>query len=423
MELLGRVVEVGEQVEPEGGAGGEPLADRVVDLALGALQLRVGGRRAGEADVLAEVEGDAAVAAAERAGADPDHLAAGAELVEPGRRVGAEPARQHVPLPDLRRQRDALQRHQRLAQAVGPGAGARGRRRRSASSAGSGRAGRASAGLDLACAGGRGWRGGPGAGLRSRTTRARCRRAAARRGPAPLRAPARAAPASGRRRSARRAARSGRGRGCGRSGGPGRASRRGGPRGRSPAGRAAAARRARRGRGRRPRRRCSAPRRRSGPAATRRSATSFSSIEVGRVALGDPLLALLRGQVAEVAQHLLQGVAVAGAAGLGAVLELRLDLLQRLGVDQLAQLLLAEQLAQQVAVEGQRRGAPLGVRRVPLVHVGGDVVEEQRGGEGRGGRRLDLDQAELARVQLAQQLGAARAGRGRRAGTRGRSRG
>ena len=81
------------------------------------------GRRAGEADVLAEVEGDAAVVAAARAGADPDQLAAGAELVEPGRRVGAEPARQHVALPDLRGQRDALQRHQRLAQAVGAGAG------------------------------------------------------------------------------------------------------------------------------------------------------------------------------------------------------------------------------------------------------------------------------------------------------------
>ena len=105
------------------GPGGEPLADRVVGLALDPLQLRVGGRRAGEADVLAEVEGDAAVVAAAGAGADPDHLAAGAELVEPGRRVGAETPRQHVLLPDLRRQRDALQGHQRLAQAVGAGAG------------------------------------------------------------------------------------------------------------------------------------------------------------------------------------------------------------------------------------------------------------------------------------------------------------
>src|SRR4029077_8433119 len=96
--------------------------------------------------------------------------------------------------------------------------------------------------------------------------------------------------------------------------------------------------------------------------------------------------------------------AVGGATRLRAVLELRLDLLQRIGVDQVAQLLLAEQLAQQVAVEGERGRAPLGVRRVPLVHVGGDVVEEQRGGEGRGGRRLDLDQAELARVQIGEDL-------------------
>jgi hypothetical protein len=73
-------------------------------------------------------------------------------------------------------------------------------------------------------------------------------------------------------------------------------------------------------------------------------------------------------------------------------------------VDQVAQLLLAEQLAQQVAVERQRGGAALGVGRVALVHVGGDVVEQQRGGERRGGRRLDLDERDLAAVELAQQL-------------------
>ena len=44
------------------------------------------------------------------------------ELVEPGRAVGAEAARQDVALPDLGRERDALERHQRLAQAVGAGA-------------------------------------------------------------------------------------------------------------------------------------------------------------------------------------------------------------------------------------------------------------------------------------------------------------
>jgi hypothetical protein len=57
--------------------------------------------------------------------------------------------------------------------------------------------------------------------------------------------------------------------------------------------------------------------------------------------------------------------------------QLALDLLERGRVDQVAQLLLAEQLLQQVAVEGERLGAPLGERRVVLVHVRGDVVEEE----------------------------------------------
>src|SRR3712207_5145988 len=55
------------------------------------------------------------------------------------------------------------------------------------------------------------------------------------------------------------------------------------------------------------------------------------------------------------------------------VLEVVLDLLQRIRVDEVAQLLLPEQLAQQVAIERQRRRPPLGVRRVALVHVRRDV--------------------------------------------------
>ena len=73
--------------------------------------------------VLAEVERDAP-GAPERARADPHELAARAQAVEPGLRVGAGAPRQHVALPDLGGQREALQRHEHLAQAVDPGAGA-----------------------------------------------------------------------------------------------------------------------------------------------------------------------------------------------------------------------------------------------------------------------------------------------------------
>ena len=76
-----------------------------------------------------------------------------------------------------------------------------------------------------------------------------------------------------------------------------------------------------------------------------------------------------------------------------------LDLGERARIEQIAQLLLAEQLAQELAIEGERLRAPLGGRRVVLVHVGRDVVEHQRRGHRRGGRRLDLDEIELARLE------------------------
>ena len=83
--------------------------------------------------------------------------------------------------------------------------------------------------------------------------------------------------------------------------------------------------------------------------------------------------------------------------------QLRLHLLDRVRVEQLAQLLLPQQLPQQLAVERQRLRPPLGRRRVVLVHVSGDVVEEQRGRIGRRGRRLDVDEVELPRPQSLQQ--------------------
>ena len=73
---------------------------------------------------LPEVERDPSVGAADRPGSDPDHLAAGAELVQPGRAVGAEPAGQHVVFPYRLGQGHALQRNQDLAQPVGSGPGA-----------------------------------------------------------------------------------------------------------------------------------------------------------------------------------------------------------------------------------------------------------------------------------------------------------
>ncbi len=87
---------------------------RAQELVLGAARrLLAGARRAGgrrrpeHRGVLAEVQRDAP-GAPERPCPHPHELAAGAEAVEPGLRVGAGAPRQHVALPGLDRQREPL---------------------------------------------------------------------------------------------------------------------------------------------------------------------------------------------------------------------------------------------------------------------------------------------------------------------------
>ena len=70
---------------------------------------------------VAEVQRDATRTAGDRSRPDPDDLAGRTELVEPARRVGADAPRQHGPLPQLHRQREALERNEDLAQALDPG--------------------------------------------------------------------------------------------------------------------------------------------------------------------------------------------------------------------------------------------------------------------------------------------------------------
>jgi hypothetical protein len=96
--------------------------------------------------------------------------------------------------------------------------------------------------------------------------------------------------------------------------------------------------------------------------------------------------------------------AVAGATTVGEALQLELEVGEHAGVEQLAQLLGAEQVAQQVAVERERRRPALGQRRVALVHVRRDPVEQQALCErGRLGR-VDRDHAHGTAAQLAEHL-------------------
>ena len=68
---------------------------------------------------------------------------------------------------------------------------------------------------------------------------------------------------------------------------------------------------------------------------------------------------LLGGQVAEAAQQIVDAVERGRAPIVGQRLETQLQVGQGIGIEELAQLLLAEQLAQQVAIERQRAGTAL----------------------------------------------------------------
>ena len=68
-------------------------------------------------------------------------------------------------------------------------------------------------------------------------------------------------------------------------------------------------------------------------------------------AVDHPQLRLLRAQVAEPAEHVVQLIARGRTPHVREELKVVLDLLQGVWVDQIAQLLLTEQLAQQFAIE------------------------------------------------------------------------
>ncbi|PSK67650.1 hypothetical protein B0E53_00297 [Micromonospora sp. MH33] len=118
-----------------------------------------------------------------------------------------------------------------------------------------------------------------------------------------------------------------------------------------------------------------------------------------------PLGQLGVAQVADHPEQLDHVLRVAGAALLGAPAQLPFGLGQHRGVEQFPQVDPAEQFAEEPGVEGQGGGPPLGQRRVALVEERADVAEEQRAGERRRALGLHLDQADLAGAEVAHQLG------------------
>ena len=118
----------------------------------------------------------------------------------------------------------------------------------------------------------------------------------------------------------------------------------------------------------------------------------------------DPGRQLVGAQVAEAAKEVVDPVGGRRPPVVGQRLEGQLEVGERVGVEQLAQLLLPEQLAQQVAVERQRAGSPLGQGRVAVVHVGGDVVEQEAARERARPLRLDAVDRDVTAGDAGQDL-------------------
>src|SRR6187401_443028 len=110
----------------------------------------------------------------------------------------------------------------------------------------------------------------------------------------------------------------------------------------------------------------------------------------------DPCRDLIGRQVAEAAQQVVDLVDGDGLPLFGEGLQRQLQVGERLRIEQLAKFLLTEQLPQQVAVQRERAGASFCKWGIALVHVGGDVIEEEAARERAGTRRLDAVDRDLA---------------------------
>ncbi|CAM5703105.1 hypothetical protein SANTM175S_04584 [Streptomyces antimycoticus] len=129
---------------------------------------------------------------------------------------------------------------------------------------------------------------------------------------------------------------------------------------------------------------------------------------LGPPGLGTALGQLGGGERAEQPQDVGDALGVLDPAVLGEPLQLVLQLGQDVGVEQLAQLGLAQELGQQPCVEGEGCGAALGERGVALVEKLRDIAEEQRAGEGGRLGGGHLHQPDPAGLDVAHQVGEAR---------------
>ena len=110
-------------------------------------------------------------------------------------------------------------------------------------------------------------------------------------------------------------------------------------------------------------------------------------------------------QVAEAQQQIVNGIGRPRVKALRQMLQLLLERVEHRFVEQIAQLGVADQIAQLRLIDRERLRAPFGQRRVAVVDVVGDVAEQQRRRERRRLLRFDVDDAQRAAADAAQDVG------------------
>ena len=109
-------------------------------------------------------------------------------------------------------------------------------------------------------------------------------------------------------------------------------------------------------------------------------------------------------QVAHTPQHVVQLVGRARPTTVGETLQFEFDVGEHVAVEQFTQLLGPQQVAQQVTVERQCGRTAFGQRRITLVHVGRDPVEQQTRRHRARRAGVDVDHPDRACPQLAEHL-------------------
>ena len=124
----------------------------------------------------------------------------------------------------------------------------------------------------------------------------------------------------------------------------------------------------------------------------------------GKLGVGETAQQFLARKITDAQQQVVDAVRGANALGFEQALQLLFHFADGIGVQQLAQVGIAQQVTQLLLIDGEGLRAALGQRRIAVVDVIGHVAEQQRRSKGRGSAGVGNMHAHIALADGAQRL-------------------